>query len=266
EKEVNRTVFREKERFLLATAGVGVLAGLVAFGVAASFLIRPVFVYRYMIPATGCFWLGLVLCLNEILCKPLSGCPDKDDVVNGILCKQKSAQPREEKSNIGRYMIGRNRIIYHAGIALTVLLVVVGLRDYRAFMGEEEYKIRLMAETEDALATIGPQDIVLYNFDQVQAVTGYYLPKTTARFLWRAEGEKLIQEITSPCGMVEDVEEIRKMLEKMQAEGTGNRLWFIGSFNSREEIVDEWRLAGLEVEEMGSFLLERYWFNLYKIS
>ncbi|MDE6602427.1 MAG: hypothetical protein K2K90_09755 [Lachnospiraceae bacterium] len=266
EKAGNRTVFREKERFLLATAGVGVLAGLVTFGFAASFLIRPIFVYRYMIPATGCFWLGFVLCLDEILCKPKSGCQDKDDAAEEILCKQKSAQPTEEKSNIGRYMIGRNRIIYHAGIALTVLLVVVGLRDYRAFMGEEEYKIRLMAETEGALATIGPQDVVLYNFDQVQAVTGYYLPKTTARFLWRAEGETLIQEITSPCGMVEDVEEIRKMLEKMQAEGTDSRLWFIGSFNSREEIVDEWRRAGLEVEEMGSFLLERYWFNLYKIS
>ena len=267
EKAGNRTVFREKERLLLATAGVGVLAGLVAFGFAASFLIRPIFVYRYMIPATGCFWLGFVLCLDEVLCKPKSGCPDKDDVVNGVLCKQKSVQPTGEMSNnIDSYMIGRNRIIYHAGIALTVLLIVAGLRDYRAFMGEEEYKIRLMAETEGALATIGPQDIVLYNFDQVQAVTGYYLPKTAARFLWRAEGEKLIQEITSPCGMVEDVEEIREMLQRTQEEGQEKSLWFIGSFNSREEIADEWRQAGLEVEELGSFLLERYWFNLYKIS
>ena len=36
--------------------------------------------------------------------------------------------------------------------------------------------------------------------------------------------------------------------------------------HDREDIVREWRGAGLEVEEMGSFLLERYWFNLYKIS
>ena len=43
-------------------------------------------------------------------------------------------------------------------------------------------------------------------------------------------------------------------------------LWFIGSFNSRDDIVDEWQSAGLNVEEKGSFLLERYWFNLYKIS
>lgn len=133
-------------------------------------------------------------------------------------------------------------------------------------MGEEEYKIRLMTETEEALALIGPQDSVVYNFDQVQAVTGYYLPETTARFLWRVEGEKLIQEITSPCGTVEETEELREMLDTAGEEDRGKNLWFIGSFNSREDIAAEWREDGFEVEEVGSFLLERYWFNLYKIS
>lgn len=234
-----------EERFWLATAGIGVLAGLVAFGFAASFLIRPIFVYRYMIPALGCFWLGFALCLNEMLCK-LETAARADDG------------------------IGRETIFHAAGIFITILVVVIGLRDYRAFLGEEEYKIRLMAETETALAMIGPQDSVLYNFDQVQAVTGYYLPATTERFLWQAEGEKLIQEITSPCGTAADVEEIREMLGKKQEKqplaGDDKSVWFIGSFNSREDIVQDWRKAGLEVEEKGSFLLERYWFNLYKIS
>ncbi len=234
-----------EERFWLATAGIGVLAGLVAFGFAASFLIRPIFVYRYMIPALGCFWLGFALCLNEMLCK-LETAARADDG------------------------IGRETIFHAAGIFITILVVVIGLRDYRAFLGEEEYKIRLMAETETALAMIGPQDSVLYNFDQVQAVTGYYLPATTERFLWQAEGEKLIQEITSPCGTAADVGEIREMIgkkqEKQSLAGDDKSVWFIGSFNSREDIVQDWRKAGLEVEEKGSFLLERYWFNLYKIS
>lgn len=233
------------ERFWLATAGIGVLAGLVAFGFAASFLIRPIFVYRYMIPALGCFWLGFALCLNEMLCKPKAAARADDG-------------------------IGRETIFHAAGIFITILVVVIGLRDYRAFLGEEEYKIRLMVETETALAMIGPQDSVIYNFDQVQAVTGYYLPATTERFLWQAEGEKLIQEITSPCGTAADVGEIREMIgkkqEKQSLAGDDKSVWFIGSFNSREDIVQDWRKAGLEVEEKGSFLLERYWFNLYKIS
>lgn len=244
---LQRAAHEAEERFWLAAAGIGVLAGLVVFGFAASFLIRPIFVYRYMIPAAGCFWLGFALCLNEILCKPemITGSKGCIGTAKEELCKLK-AIPRA------------------AGIALTVLVIIIGLRDYRAFMGEEEYKIRLMAETEAALAMIGPQDSVLYNFDQVQAVTGYYLPGTTARFLWQTEGEELIQKITSPCGTVADAEEIRELLRAQ--EGEERSVWFIGSFNSREDIVEEWREEGLNVEEKGSFLLERYWFNLYKIS
>ncbi|MCM1268369.1 MAG: hypothetical protein NC302_10730 [Bacteroidales bacterium] len=232
-------------RFWFATAGVGVLGGVVAFGFAASFLLRPVFVYRYMIPALGCFWLAFALCLNEILCKP------------------EMAQKQTDGDNADE---SRNRLNRGAGAVLTALIVIIGLRDYRAFQGEEEYKAVCMRETQRALALIGAEDTVLYNFDQVQAVTGYYLPETTKRLLWRAEGEKLIQEITSPCGTAEDVEKIRKLALEAQAGGESKNLWFIGSFNSRDEIVEEWRDAGLTVEEQGSFLLERYWFNLYKIS
>ncbi|MDE7177840.1 MAG: hypothetical protein K2O59_08490 [Lachnospiraceae bacterium] len=228
---------KEEEAFFVL-AGVGVLAGLVAFGFLASFLFRPVFVYRYMIPAAGCFWLSVAVAVGE-LCKP----------------KEKTIE-----------VSGRERAVRTATFAFLFLLIVTGLRDYRAFMGEEEYKIVCMRETQTALAQIGPDDSVLYNFDQVQAVTGYYLPETADRFLWRVEGEKLIQEITTPCGMLEDAEEIRTLLKADQGGNKNTNLWFIGSFNSRDDIVKEWRDAGLAVEERGSFLLERYWFNLYKIS
>ncbi len=214
---------RESERFWFVTAGIGVLTGLVLFGFVSSFLLRPIFVYRYMIPALGCFWLSFALGVDYILCKP------------------------------------------KIGIVVTILAVVIGLRDYRAFMGEEEYKAVNMKETQKALSLIGPEDAVLYNFDQVQAVTGYYLPERAERFLWRGEGETLIQEITSPCGSLQDAGEISRLLSGTQ-EKEGKTIWFIGSFNSRDDIVDEWQSAGLNVEEKGSFLLERYWFNLYKIS
>ena len=165
---------RESERFWFVTAGIGVLAGLVLFGFVSSFLLRPIFVYRYMIPALGCFWLSFALGVDYILCKP------------------------------------------KIGIVVTILAVVIGLRDYRAFMGEEEYKAVNMKETQKALSLIGPEDAVLYNFDQVQAVTGYYLPERAERFLWRGEGETLIQEITSPCGSLQDAGEISRLLAGTQ--------------------------------------------------
>ena len=222
------------ERFCFATAGIGVLAGLVAFGFAASFLIRPVFVYRYMIPAAGCFWLGFALCLNEILCKPkaAAGTGATAGTVEIELCKLNAGRQTTKERNTGRHNIGSNTFSRTAGIVVAALVVIVGLRDYRAFMGEEEYKIRLMAQTEEALALIGPQDSVVYNFDQVQAVTGYYLPKTTARFLWQAEAERLIQEITSPCGTVETA--------------AGRRKWSVAP-GRKERVENSGLLAALTV-------------------
>ncbi len=250
---------QEKEKAVFVLAGIGVLAGVVVFGFAASILFRPVFVYRYMIPAAGCFWLSVAMAVGELckskrfaelddeLCKlEMSGKPDYE------LCKLKNGRPAA--------------VTRTAACTFLILLVIIGLRDYRAFMGEEEYKVVCMRETQTALSLIGPEDDILYNFDQVQAVTGYFLPQTAKRYLWRVEGEKLIQEITSPCGTVEDVDQIRTLLRTAKEEGEYKDVWFIGSFNSREDIVKEWQDAGLEVEQMGSFLLERYWFNLYKIS
>lgn len=211
----------DKSCFILA--GVGVLAGVVLFGFAASFLMRPVFVYRYMVPAMGCFWLSFAVALEEMA--------------------------RDGK-----------RLIRKISIGIMLLVLVVGLRDYRAFRGEEEYKILLMEETRKALTSIAPQDIVLYNFDQVQAVTSYYLDSQTESYLWRGTPETLIQDIVRPYGTLEETGQIKAWCRD------GRKVWFIGSFNSREDIVAEWKADGLQVDETGSYLLERYWFNLYKIS
>lgn len=53
-----------EEVFLIA-AGTGVLAGTVLFGFAASFLLRPVFIVRYMVPAAGCFWLSFAFFVSR---------------------------------------------------------------------------------------------------------------------------------------------------------------------------------------------------------
>ena len=154
---------------IFVAAGVGVLAGLVLFGFAASMLLRPIFVYRYMLPAMGCFWLSFAVGLDS--------------------CSR-----------------SRSRMQTGIMMGITIFILLIGLRDYRAFMGEEEYKIRLMQETEEALSSIMPEDVVLYNFDQVQAVTAYYLPETIDSFLWCGTPEILIQEIIRPFDTLEDTE------------------------------------------------------------
>ncbi len=222
-EEPVRSGIQSSNHFGFAIAGVGVLIGLVVFGFVASALLRPIFVYRYMIPALGCFWLGFAVAFNEIW--------------------------EESRKNICKLFF----------TAITICMLIIGLRDYRAFMGEEEYKILHMQQTGEALSAIAPDDIVIYNFDQVQAVTSYYLDAATESYLWCNTPETLIQEIIRPYDTVEDVQAIKAWCED------GRRVWFIGSFNSREDIVAEWKADSLKVEETGSYLLERYWFNLYKI-
>lgn len=212
-------------RFGYALAGCAVLCGLVCFGFLASILLRPIFVYRYMLPAMGCFWLCFALCLDALPVMGPGGFP-------AFVC----------------------RIIF----PMTVILVfVVGIRDYRAFMGEEEYKIVLMKETEKAIADITEDDVILYNFGQLQAVEGYYREQET--YLWGGEPEELIVEMFGNKSVVESAGQIKDWLRQ------GRKVWFFGSFNSRDDIRKEWEADGIHTSEKGSYLLERYWFNIYNV-
>lgn len=235
---------RPEVRFFYALAGCMVLCGLTGFGFLASILIRPVFVYRYMLPAMGCFWLCPVLCLDGLF-----GESAKERQRGGVASGPGNADRRGHKT---WRMAGIGLLC-----ACTVLLAAAGIRNYRAFLGEEEYKAVLMKETELAISDIAPGDIILYNFDQLQAVMGYYLEQEN--YLWNAEPEPLIVEIFGNKGSVWDTEQIREFLKE------GRTVWFLGSFNSREDIRAEWERDGILTEERGSYMLERYWFNLYSV-
>ena len=114
-----------------------------------------------------------------------------------------------------------------------------------------------MQETEPAISDIAPDDIILYNFDQLQAVMGYYLEQEN--YLWGGEPEPLVQEIFGIRGSVLETGQIQNWLEE------GRTVWFFGSFNSREAVRAEWEKDGILTEEKGSYMLERYWFNLYSV-
>ncbi|MDE6662724.1 MAG: hypothetical protein K2K46_05190 [Lachnospiraceae bacterium] len=206
--------------FYYTMSGCLVLFGLVLFGFIASIIIRPIFVYRYMLPAVGCFWLCFALCLDN-----LSLCGRED----------------------------RNLCLY----IIATFVLIVGFRDYRAFMGEEEYRAVLMKGTAQAISDIDKNDIILYNFDQLQAVCGYYMPQEN--YLWNGEPEQLIVDMFGNKGSIQDVSGIKEWLDE------GKTVWFFGSFNSREGIREEWEKDGISTDEIGSYMLERYWFNIYKV-
>lgn len=214
---------KDDERLFVAGA-LGTLAGILVFGFGASLLIRPVFVYRYMLPAMGLFWLAFALLLSR----------------------------RREKKAVF--------------VPVLLLLLVVGIRNYRAFYGEEMWKRLQMGQVRGALSLIGEKDAVVFNFDQAQGVVSYYLRGDT--YLWYQRPEELIVEMypqNHPLvdGEFSDEAGIAALKELF---GRYERVWFCGSGNAREEIIEKWRNAGLEAAERADVMLERYWFKLYQIT
>ena len=70
----------------------------------------------------------------------------------------------------------------------------------------------------------------------------------------------LIKEMFPDIHGIQDMEGIRQKLQE------GQRVWFIGSGLIREDILKEWAKEGiLSVETADSCLLERYWFNIYRL-
>lgn len=203
----------EEEGFFLVLS-IGALAGLILIGVGVSILVSPVFVYRYMIPCLGGFWLGFGILLKD--------------------CEKK-----------------------WVWIPVILLTVYVGVINVNGVFWEEEQKQVQMVETRKGLEQIQEEDILIFNFNHVQATVGYY--KKNESYLLYQEPEVLIQKIYRDYGMIDNAEQIKELVKQ------GRKIWFLGSFVSREDIVKEWQQQGLKVTEQGSYLLERYWFNLYSV-
>ncbi|MGN0377670.1 MAG: hypothetical protein ACI4ED_08545 [Suilimivivens sp.] len=214
----------QKEKFLFAAGCILVLAGLVLFGIAASLMIRPIFVYRYMLPAMGVFWLAFAVLIGAW---------------------------RERKAVL---------------IPLLLFLTVIGIRNFRAFYGEEMWKKMQMDTAVSELSQIGSGDVLIYNFGQAQGVVSYYLSNDT--YLWYENTEELIQEMF-PCnhtlveGEFSDEEGIARIKELLSQD---KAVWFMGSGNAREEIIEKWKAEGIQAQEKANVMIERYWFNIYRLT
>ena len=217
---------KNRELCFACAAGTGILAGTVLFGFAASFLIRPVFIVRYTVPAAGCFWLSFAVCAGK-------------------------AVAAKEGENAGK---GKKRKWF-----LPVLFFVffIGIGDFRWFRNDETWRRVRMDEVKEAFALIGPEDAVVTQFNHVQGVTGYYLENEID--LWDNRPEELLCDIIeNKYGTVSTPEELKNLMEN------GTRVWFIG--NKQSELLTQWERSGIRARECQEFMLEVYWATLYELS
>lgn len=210
--------------------GCAVLVVLVILGVGISVLLRPIFVYRYMYPALGCFWLGIGIAFS-------TGFAKMEKKNNGsVICA------------IIVCMIGS-------------FILSIGIRQFNLFRWEEEKKLRELPHTMETLRMIDEDSAVICNFNQVQAILWNYLPNDS--FLWGWTEETLIAQICNrdEITMISEAADLKELLARYE------NVYYVGTGNVREDIITDWQAEGLKVDLLvDSCLLERYWFNLYLIS
>lgn len=198
----------------LMLSGIVIPAVMILTGLCSSLLGRPIFVYRYLIPALGISWLMAAVLL-----------------------------------------------LGHRSACLTVFFCMVFLvNGYLSISGtivEENKKIREMEHTEECMEQIPKQAVIISNFDHVQAVVSFYLQNES--YLYENEPDPILQSMFSNCKGSCDEQQMKEMLYN------NKQVYFLGSFNVREEIVNKWKQNGFKVTEENSCLLERYWFNIYKV-
>ena len=232
-RTVIRTVSGKELTDAFTLFSFSILPLVVLTGLVASAILRPVFVNRYMIPAYGCFWLAVsVMASYEI----------------DLVYKRAKGQ-----------LYGKM-----AGVALAVIMIFVGAVDFKAFIGNEEYRMVNIDTTLDMLSGIDSDTIIISNFQHVQGLLSYYLNKGDEDYkvyLYCEEPEPLIKETVPGLETIDDPIDIANYLD------AGKKVLFLGSFNAREVILQEWNDEySVTSENEGSFLMERYWFDVFRLS
>ncbi|MBR1642173.1 MAG: hypothetical protein IJ683_07615 [Butyrivibrio sp.] len=233
-------VKNRQDVYLFTILSLLVLPLLVSGGLIASVLLRPVFVNRYMLPAYGCFWLSVSIMVSR--------------EIEALFQKEGDAKTLVKPVAKAFSILGT---------ALAILILVTGIVDFNCFVGNEKYRKVNMEKTSELFASIGSDTIIISNFNHVQGLLGYYLNRETEDhriFLYQQEPEELIKDMVPGLETIDDPVDIANYLEG------GKKVLFLGSFNSREELVKQWEDEfGIKNENQGSYLMERYWFDVFAL-
>lgn len=155
------------------------------------------------------------------------------------------------------YLLDRACEIRIASLMLIIPFIMAGVLSVRGFYLEEHKKVLFMEDTTKALDKIESDSVIICNFDHVASVIGYRMDNDI--YLYEGEIDALIPDMLDGAGTFIDAQGIRQLIMD------GRKVYFFGSFNSREDILKDWKELGIAGDEQDSVLLERYWFNIYKL-
>lgn len=207
-----------KEALFIGISGIITLVITVLAGFVFSIMGSPIFVYRYMVPVFGMFYLGL----SYMACETFAG----------------------------------KKILLWVVVAV---FVIGGHYSLSSFEYEETKKPDAMKETVSVLESLPEDSVVITNFDQICTLMDYYLKGNTV-YLYEDTTDPIVQIMYNNDGQsISEAEMADLVLTKQN-------VFFFGSFNSREELLDEWKSLGVNNElYYDSAFIERYYFNIYRL-
>ena len=135
--------------------------------------------------------------------------------------------------------------------------IMAGFFSTKGFYQEEHKKFEQMKITEEALDQIPRDAVIITNFDHIQAISAFYLPNDL--YLYGGGLDPLISSMFQNSGHVCDDTKVAELIIQ------NRNVYYLGSFNTREDIIAGWDKLGIAAKEEGSYLLERYWFNIYQL-
>ncbi len=141
---------------------------------------------------------------------------------------------------------------------LLIPCIAVGIMTIYGFRGEEGKKVAQMEHAREALAEIPEGSVLITNFDHVTSIMGYYMPEDKV-YLYDGEVDGLIPTMYDSVSDSLDDEGVLGLCK------SESPVFFLGSFNSRDDIVENWTGMGMDCELMDSMLIERYWINIYRL-
>lgn len=188
---------------------------VVLSGFALSALGTPIFVYRYLVPTLGAFWLFIAIITDRAIDKiPL--------------------------------------------VLLIIPFIMVGEMNIKGFCYEEQKKVDAAKNAFETINEIPDNSAIITNFDHVTAVISYYRPDCSV-YLYEAPIDRLLVEnLGNITELIKD-EDVKELV------ASSSDVYFLGSFNSREEIVENWKGLGINSDLLGEALVERYWINFYRL-
>ncbi len=148
-------------------------------------------------------------------------------------------------------------VYFIASFIAIMIFAFAGKLSIKGFYLEEHKKVLFMEDTKAALESLEDDAVLICNFDHVASVIGYRMDNRVC--LYEADIDGLIPDMLHGTGEFVSDEDVAAIVRD------NPHVYFLGSFNSRDEILDKWSEQGITGSEQASVLLERYWFNIYKL-